>query len=316
MAKITPGSIVCYNQYERYEPRKFERVYNVKNLSRGKYLGHLSLKNEKRICELVINYNAANNKKQIQKIITTGKKSKPLTFITLTLSALQHHGDKEIKREMLDRFIIAMQRNGKMRSYIWKAEAQQNGNIHFHIVTHSYIQKEFISNTWNKIQLDKGYLNTYRWLHGHCNAPSTKIEACRDIRATAYYVAKYMCKKGNDRAISGRVWGCSDNLRMLRTPKLICDYNLDMALRNAVEAGRIYFKQLEHCVVYTGDIYKFLTDLSPRNAAFYVKEVEKNWRYVHSIVLKNYEKPNNVTTFVETKGGKQLSMPLKNTVKL
>ena len=62
-----------------------------------------------------------------------------LTFITLTLSASQTHDDKEITAILLNSFLNAMRRKWNVERYVWKAEKQENGNIHYHILTDKFI---------------------------------------------------------------------------------------------------------------------------------------------------------------------------------
>jgi len=69
---------------------------------------------------------------------TNGAKYK-LTFITLTLPSKQAHTDEEIKKVPFANFLQTLRRKYNMKYYIWKAEKQNNGNIHFHIITNSFI---------------------------------------------------------------------------------------------------------------------------------------------------------------------------------
>src|SRR5438552_841266 len=62
-----------------------------------------------------------------------------LNFITLTLSDIQFHPDRFIKRKMLDPFLKWLVRVHNCKNYVWKAETQDNGNIHFHITTNKFI---------------------------------------------------------------------------------------------------------------------------------------------------------------------------------
>jgi len=80
-----------------------------------------------------------------------------LTFITLTLSAPQHNTDEEIKSSLLNNFLTTARRTWKMKDYIWKAEKQENGNIHFHILTNVYVKHLEIRKVWNSIQNKKGF---------------------------------------------------------------------------------------------------------------------------------------------------------------
>jgi hypothetical protein len=295
--KVDTNSAIMYNRYECITPQKNKRIYNIKNLARGTTKGVLSDKNSKRIKEMVVNLHTAVNRKMLNYCMDRERKIKPLSFITLTLSQLQKDDDKYIKRHMLDRFLITLQRKGILKQYIWKAETQQNGNLHFHVITPNYITKEVIRYTWNEIQFDNGYLEMYIQKHGHGNAPSTEIKASKNIRHTAGYVAKYIAKKEGSRLIQGRLWGCSDRLRSLRTPKVIVDNVMQKALRKAVYTGKLIVKELEHCDIYIGDIYKFMHTECPHMQKWYISEVERNWNNIIEDIEQKFAYAENNSTF-------------------
>lgn len=75
-----------------------------------------------------------------------------LVFLTLTLSSAQVHSDRIIKEKLLQPFLRIMRRRWKVVNYVWKAEAQDNGNIHFHITTHKYIHWQEVREVWNTLQ--------------------------------------------------------------------------------------------------------------------------------------------------------------------
>jgi len=85
-----------------------------------------------------------------------------VNFITLTLSSPQIHSDQEIKKLLLNQFLIEMTKRWNVTRYVWKAEKQDNGNIHFHIVTSNFIPWNEIRNVWNRIQQKLGYVTRYR----------------------------------------------------------------------------------------------------------------------------------------------------------
>jgi hypothetical protein len=84
-----------------------------------------------------------------------------LTFITLTLSASQKHDDKDITAKLLNSFLNAMRRKWNVERYVWKAEKQENGNIHYHILTDKFIYWREIRDVWNKLQESLGYVKRY-----------------------------------------------------------------------------------------------------------------------------------------------------------
>lgn len=167
---------------------------------------------------------------------TTGKKFKfRLAFQTLTLSApQQEHTDKDIKKLLLEPYLRIMRRQG-LKNYIWKAEQQQNGNIHFHIITDFFTPYTNIRDTWNNLQAKIGYIDHFYNKHGHRDPNSTDVKAVTNEKTTVAYLQKYMLKKSDkneqlrlDKDYSakakGKVWDCSQNLKIKnKTSDLITD---------------------------------------------------------------------------------------------
>ena len=160
-----------------------------------------------------------------------------LTMITLTLSAVQVHTDEEIKRHLLNDFLTQISKKYNIELYVWKAEKQENGNIHFHIIIDRYIHHAEVRALWNRIQNKKKfeYVDRYResqiekYKNGFMidrnskieenvqllryekaksedfrNPNSTDIHSLRSVRNTASYLTKYLVK------------GVTKNDRMLR----------------------------------------------------------------------------------------------------
>src|SRR3972149_8931096 len=94
-----------------------------------------------------------------------------------------------------------------MRSYVWKAEPQERGEIHFHITSDCYIWKKNLQNIWN------GCLRYYGVIGNHADPPSTRVHPTHNIVNMTAYLIKYMTKNDTHRrTIQGRLWGCSRNL--------------------------------------------------------------------------------------------------------
>jgi hypothetical protein len=85
-----------------------------------------------------------------------------LSFITLTLPDIQAHSDNTMKKQCLNHFLTFLRRNHNCNLYIWKAEKQDNGNIHFHILINKYIHWQEIRDKWNTIISKLGYIDKYR----------------------------------------------------------------------------------------------------------------------------------------------------------
>lgn len=151
-----------------------------------------------------------------------------LTFVTLTLPAKQMHGDNEIKRKCLTPFIQTLQRKFNVWHYFWRAEAQKNGNIHFHLIIDSYIDHGKLRLEWNTCINKLQYVDRFQKSFQHNNPNSTDIHSFRNINSPASYVIKYCTKTDNPdstdyRKIEGRIHGCSDDLRNLKPYEDIID---------------------------------------------------------------------------------------------
>lgn len=123
--------------------------------------GILSKQATKRL-KLAIEYflllNRSNDKKssKLRKSI-----DKQITFITLTLPSKQIHTDNEIKSKCLNQFLIEISKYNYVSNYVWRAEYQENGNIHFHILVNRYICWRDLRYRWNRIINKLGYVDRY-----------------------------------------------------------------------------------------------------------------------------------------------------------
>lgn len=93
------------------------------------------------------------------KLVT--KSQNKISFVTLTLSAKQFHSDNYIKAKMLNQFISELRLLIHDFNYIWRAEKQANGNIHFHLLIGSFVPWIKIRDIWNRIQKKEGYVQKY-----------------------------------------------------------------------------------------------------------------------------------------------------------
>ena len=159
---------------------------------------------------------------------TSGRKLQfKIAFITLTLPSSQKHTDKEIKNTCLNQFIIEIKKYYYVKNYLWRAEKQKNGNIHFHIIVDKFIPYQELRDRWNRIINKLGYVDSYRdnmqtfykdgfrlhqnllgtWsakqqraayergARTHWNSPnSTDIHSVQKIHNIKAYVSKYMTK--------------------------------------------------------------------------------------------------------------------------
>lgn len=148
-----------------------------------------------------------------------------LSFITLTLADEQKHTDEYIKNRMLKPFLKWLIRQGCV-CYVWKAEAQSNGRIHFHITVNQFVHWKSIRKKWNQIQSLHGYHKVFTKGTNEIGVNGTDVHSVKNEKEAAAYMAKYMTKDEiaeGKRAITGRLWGCSQNLSNISACLSECD---------------------------------------------------------------------------------------------
>jgi hypothetical protein len=110
-----------------------------------------------------------------------------LSFVTLTLPSPQIHSDNQIKRDFLNSFLIEIQRYHNVTNFLWRAEKQGNGNIHFHIILDTFIGYNDIRNRWNRIINKLGYVDRYQ-------------ERMKKFYSEGYQVRKDLLSNWNEQA--------------------------------------------------------------------------------------------------------------------
>jgi len=139
-----------------------------------------------------------------------------IAFITLTLPSMQTHSDNQLKSDCLDSFLTEIRKGYGVKNYLWRAEKQKNGNIHFHIVVDRFIPHWQIKNRWNRILERLGYVTRFAEKHGHNDPNSTDVHSLKHVLNALAYLMKYATKDEKNGDVQGRVWGCSETLSNLK----------------------------------------------------------------------------------------------------
>ena len=228
-----------------------------------------------------------------------------LNFITLTLSDAQQHSDDYIKIHMLSPFLKWLSRCN-VKHYVWKAEAQDNGNIHFHISTNKFIYWRKIRDKWNHIQFKNGYLNQ-RLNHGKDLDPnSTDVHAVRSEKGYVSYMTKYMSKDFEERKnfkpeslkvfcnselerqlasmsiadagisaikrpIEGKLWACSRDLLNIRVSFDTRNPSYGDVVIKTCKDLKAQFRKHDYCDTWRHGMINMNTKLHPELAEAYSK---------------------------------------------
>ena len=219
---INPTSLVTYPTFEHQFNKRNSQSFSSSKFEESKinYLGQVNNKSKAKIISAINLLYDISKKQSFINQKTKKRNYFKLNFITLTLSAAQMLvSDKLIKKECLAWWFEYAKKKFGLKSYVWKAERQKNGNLHFHITTNCFISIKDLRNSWNFAQNRVGFLDLFENKFNHRNPNSTDIRIVRNTKDLGIYIAKYIGKEltKNDR-ISGKVWDCSLNLKNVALP--------------------------------------------------------------------------------------------------
>lgn len=189
--KVMPKYAVSYTLDKYREPH--QRFQFEKRVKKDKY--SLSKQAKKNMNNCFAWLRIISNKKKVYSKKENKTFKFELSFITLTLPSVQLHSDEFIKKHMLSPFLKWMQRSWDCNSYIWKAETQNNGNIHFHITTNKFIHWKSMRAKWNRLLAAHNYCKVFQDGTNDKGDAATNIKAVVNSKAIEGYVANYCTKK-------------------------------------------------------------------------------------------------------------------------
>lgn len=232
-ARFSSNKIVVYRSYRNNKISLHQEEQAKVNFEKKEYNGYMSRATKSYITKILDNWFLTVRHFNIHMALPAKQRQKQMVFFTLTLPSKQIHTDNEIKRQVLNKFIIICQRKGLFEQWFWRAEKQKNGNIHFHFLIDSYFDKKQLQTVWNECLEPLGYINEFEKRYNHRNPPTTQIQVVPSGQNIIDYVIKYVGKNEGTDKVLGRIWGMSDKLRNLKSyvediadtdEKLINDY--------------------------------------------------------------------------------------------
>ncbi len=158
---ISPSRITSYWRVEPSKPRSEIQEIKNKPPKFHSHTGLISKKAKKRITNAIDWLLLLSRNKTVYNPKTKKSFKFKVSFVTLTLSSEQIHSDNKIKKDLLNQFLVEARKKWKVDKYVWRAEKQLNGNIHFHIVVDKFISYKSLVQTWNRIQNKLGYVDRY-----------------------------------------------------------------------------------------------------------------------------------------------------------
>ena len=240
---------IIYSSSEMARNKRNEMTQRLRIISNQNYRGKMSDTSKKLLRKKIsIWFEAIEHINRSEEYVLQHKIIRPV-FLTVTLSSSQFHGDKVIKSKIFKPFMRILREVYQCENYVWKAEKQQNGNIHFHIIIDKYISKELIQYQWNKCQEALGYITEFEKKYKHRNPPSCKIEVVKNWSQMGTYLEKYICKVEENSTIDGAIWKSSKKLMSLQYFEVVVDSDVNEILVESVENKSIKKIEKERYIV-------------------------------------------------------------------
>jgi hypothetical protein len=295
--QVRSKSIIVYNLFERKAYRSISQLTSDKKLKeRETYTGRLCPGAKKRLTKAVelITQAAIKDKNFTFTHAKTLKQVRAkfrLNFITLTIhSPARMIEGKEGHSKCLEPLLKWLRDHYDLTMYVWKAELQQRGQLHYHITSNCFVPWQELRDKWNDLQVNAGYLSQYQIDKGHKNANSTDVHSVYKIKDMAKYLQKCICKNvrkkdgsivsefnkdmQNAQTIGGKVWDCSLNLKTFGHYTIDCGGQLaDQEIKNIELAA----KKEKGCSIHYTD-----------NCTIYGFE-KPAWHYINEFFQQDYK---------------------------
>lgn len=220
---VRPNYIVSMPEFDTprtYTGARFKA--NQQNLKENHHKGKVSAKAMKEIKNCVNWLVASAKHKTIYHAESKKYYTFKVNFITLTLPDTYHEiNDTQLKKELLNPLLTTLRKGYGLKNYLWKLEFQQNGKLHVHLTTDTFIYWKDLRRLWNKRLTACGHMARFRDENGHCDPNSTDVHAVYKINDIAAYISKYMSKNDDQlQKVKGRIWQCNFELSANSKPSM------------------------------------------------------------------------------------------------
>lgn len=214
-ASLRNDAIYVYKKKNGGSGTRSVRESSKENLRLKYTCGGLSRTAKKQIRKNVDNWQWAVTASQ--KLYSKGREKRRRYFVlvTLTLPSKQIESDNIIKRKYLNVWLQNLERVHKGINWLWVAESQKNGNIHFHVVVDRWVNYIWVQKSWNRVLSNGAYIDEFECKFGHRSPSSTDVCGQKRMGNPAGYITKYLTGDKFVRDIEGRKWGMCDNLRKI-----------------------------------------------------------------------------------------------------
>lgn len=290
--QIRANSIIAYQiNEERNFSRSIQSLLTDNLRKQETYTGKLCPGAKKRLIKAIEFLVQSTPKRDIYNPVSRRVQPFQLSFITLTVADTSRNiTGKEAHKNLLEPFLKWMRQTQNVRSYVWKAELQQRGQIHYHITADSFIHWRALRKKWNELQYRNGYLETHFAKYGNYDPPGCDVHSTKKVKNMARYLVKEIAKSfQNEESIGGKVWDCSMNLKAAKYFTTTAGNGFYSQMYDDPDVRAI---STDHCTIYEFKDKPAYTALLPdqlQNYKKYMVDVRN-----HGIIPPKENKPKPV----------------------
>jgi len=216
-----PNALIACPDYKRSAHTPLNRTKLIRNGSPGELSINARMKIKSAIRWLI----ASSDAKEVYE--KKHKKKVKYLVSAATLTFADNMQDDNKARQILSKWLEMASYRWDAKQWVWKAEAQERGAIHFHLVFNVYIPYAELNFTWNRALTKAGLKLTSK--------NGTDIHAVLNCKSLEGYLVDYLTNKEKSkdrRKIKGRLWGCSRDLAQAGKRYMLLDADELVSLSN------------------------------------------------------------------------------------
>lgn len=211
-----------------------------------------------------------------------------VSFITLTTPTHEKSLDaKYCHKNLLEPFLRILRAKHNLKSYIWKVELQENGQVHYHLTGDTVIHHRELKNIWNGLLDKNSMLQEFERKYGHKEPNSTDIHNVYKVRNLEAYLVKYICKEyQNETKLNAKIWDCSQNIKQADYFKFQLDTVSHQIIRKLQETHQVITNYFEKAIFFdfkTNDYYSFFKESIINDFFKYLQDIQSWNTASHSI---------------------------------
>jgi len=222
--------------------------------------------------------------------------------------------DHRLKHDYFNQFLTEIRTKYKVKYYVWRAETQANGNVHFHLTLSKFIYWKDLRTIWNRILDKSDFIDRYQkkfkgltfdeyciiadprhnksfkkllkaWEYGNStdwrDPNTTDVHSVKNICNIEAYLSEYYCKKDESRRyVDGYLWRLSECLSAMKHATITCMDNILDEFEFFCKSFQDKFKKFDYSQVLFIGISQ-LFDVYHNS-----KIVERFERYRHEVLAR------------------------------